>query len=199
MEIQRYNEDIQQQLNSSPAVGDVYIPKISTYSGDILKIISIEDNGIFGCLCYDFASIRFIETDRNKISLRDLQEYYRKTLNDFDCIASNVIFNNQSLLEQANNDQSTELSTLNKKSKDDLIAYSHKMELLVNQAEEYQIILKCYIEYKKSLLNEQLKAFNGQVSQYKNKIKRSIDKNDALAYKMITTRIKTLIKNDRKE
>ena len=30
--------------------------------------------------------------------------------------------------------------------------------------------------------------------KYKNKIKRSIDKDDALAYKMIATRIKTLIK-----
>lgn len=45
MEIQRYNEDIQRQLNSSPEIGDVYIPKASTFSSNIFKITSIEDDG----------------------------------------------------------------------------------------------------------------------------------------------------------
>ena len=181
MEIQRYNEDIQQQLNSSPEIGDVYIPKISTFSNDILKIISIEDNEAFGCLQYDFKSQSFIETQRNRISLKDLEEYYRKTLNDFDSTVNTVVFNDQRLLlEQSNsqlfleqsNSQSTELETINKKSKDDLIAYSHKMEILANQAEEIQIVLKCYVEHKKSLLNEQLQSFNSQLSQYKDKIRQ---------------------------
>lgn len=68
MEIQRYNEDIQQQLNSSPEVGDVYIPKASTFSNDILKITSVEDDGkMFGCKNYNFISMNFVETDRRRI------------------------------------------------------------------------------------------------------------------------------------
>ena len=170
MEIQRYNEDIQQQLNSSPAVGDVYIPKPSTFSSDIFKITSIEDDGkVFGCKRYSFVSMNFVETDRNRISLKDLEEYYRKTLHDFDSTVNTVVFDGQqSLLEQTDSQlllkqsdsQSTELATANKKLKEELITYSHKMEILANQAEEIQAVLKCYVEHKKSLLNEQLKSFN---------------------------------------
>ena len=62
MEIQRYNEDIQR-----------YIPKASTFSNDILKITSVEDNDkVFGCKRYSFVSMNFVETDRNRISLKDL-------------------------------------------------------------------------------------------------------------------------------
>lgn len=172
MEIQRYNEDIQQQLNSSLEVGDVYIPKASTFSDDILKIIS-KDNETFGCLRYDFKSKSFVETDRNRISLRDLKEYYRKTLNVFSDLTDIIVNDQRQLLSQQFNNinSSTDLALVNKKSKDDLIAHSHRMELLANRAEESQIILKCYIEYKKSLLNEQLKSFNDRVSQYKDKVK----------------------------
>lgn len=181
MEIQRYNEDIQRQLNSSPEVGDVYIPKASTFSNDILKITSIEDDGkVFGCKRYNFISMNFVETDRNRISLKDLEEYYRKALHDFDSTVNTVVFDGQqSLLEQADSQlllkqsdsQSTELATANKKLKEELITYSHKMEILANQAEEIQTVLKCYVEHKKSLLNEQLKSFNNQLSQYKSKIR----------------------------
>ena len=181
MEIQRYNEDIQQQLNSSPEVGDVYVPKASTFSNDILKITSVEDNGkVFGCKRYNFISMNFVETDRNRISLKDLKEYYRKALHDFDSTVNTVVFDGQqSLLEQTDSQlllkqsdsQSNELTTANKKLKEELITYSHKMEILANQAEEIQIVLKCYVEHKKSLLNEQLKSFNNQLSQYKSKIR----------------------------
>lgn len=181
MEIQRYNEDIQRQLNSSPEVGDVYIPKASTFSNDILKITSVGDNGkVFGCKRYNFISMNFVETDRNRISLKDLEEYYRKALHDFDSTVNTVVFDGQqSLLEQTDSQlllkqsdsQSTELATANKKLKEELITYSHKMEILANQAEEIQTVLKCYVEHKKSLLNEQLKSFNNQLSQYKSKIK----------------------------
>ena len=181
MEIQRYNEDIQRQLNSSPEVGDVYIPKASTFSSDILKITSVEDNGkVFGCKRYNFISMNFVETDRNRISLKDLEEYYRKALHDFDSTVNTVVFDGQqSLLEQTDSQlllkqsdsQSTELATANKKLKEELITYSHKMEILANQAEEIQTVLKCYVEHKKSLLNEQLKSFNNQLSQYKSKIR----------------------------
>lgn len=173
MEIQRYNEDILQQLNSAPEVGDVYIPKTFTYSGDILRIVSIDDNGVYGCLRYDFKSRSFIETDRNKISLRDLREYYRKTLNVFSDLTDIAVNDQRQLLSQKFNNisYSTDLAVVNKKSKDDLIVHSHRMELLANRAEESQIVLKCYIEYRKSLLDEQLKSFNDQVSQYKDKIK----------------------------
>ena len=181
MEIQRYNEDIQQQLNSDPEIGDVYIPKASTFSNDILKITSIEDDGeAFGCKRYSFISMNFVETDRNRISLKDLEEYYRKALHDFDSTVNTVVFDGQrSLLEQTDSQlllkqsdsQSTELATANKKLKEELITYSHKMEILANQAEEIQTVLKCYVEHKKSLLNEQLKSFNNQLSQYKSKIK----------------------------
>lgn len=181
MEIQRYNEDIQQQLNSSPEVGDVYIPKASTFSSDIFKITSIEDDGkVFGCKRYSFVSMNFVETDRNRISLKDLEEYYRKALHDFDSTVNTVVFDGQqSLLEQTDSQlllkqsdsQSTELATANKKLKEELITYSHKMEILANQAEEIQTVLKCYVEHKKSLLNEQLKSFNNQLSQYKSKIR----------------------------
>ena len=172
MEIQRYNEDIQQQLNSSPEIGDVYIPKASTFSDDILKIIS-KDNETFGYLRYDFSSKSFIETDRNRISLRDLKEYYRKTLNVFSDLTDIIVNDQRQLLSQQFNNisSSTDLATVNNKSKDDLIAHNHRMELLANRAEESQIILKCYIEYQKSLLNEQLKSFNDKVSQYKDKVR----------------------------
>ena len=172
MEIQRYNGDIQQQLNSSPEVGDVYIPKASTFSDDILKIIS-KDNETFGCLRYDFKSKSFVETQRNRISLRDLKEYYRKTLNVFSDLTDIIVNDQRQLLSQQFNNisSSTDLATVNNKSKDDLIAHSHRMELLANRAEESQIILKCYIEYQKSLLNEQLKSFNDRVSQYKDKVR----------------------------
>ena len=173
MEIQRYNEDIQQQLNSFPGIGDVYIPKPSTFSGDILRITSIEDNETFGCSRYDFKSKSFIETKRNKISLNDLREYYRKTLNTFSDLTDIAVKDQRQLLAQQFNNinSSTDLAIVNKKPKDDLITYSHRMELLANLAEESQIVLKCYIEYKKSLLNEQLKSFNDRVSQYKDKVK----------------------------
>ena len=181
MEIQRYNEDIQQKLNSSPEIGDVYIPKASTFSNDILKITSVGDNGkVFGCKRYSFVSMNFVETDRNRISLKDLEEYYRKALHDFDSTVNIVVFDGQqSLLEQTDSQlllkqsysQSTELATANKKLKEELITYSHKMEILANQAEEIQTVLKCYVEHKKSLLNEQLKSFNNQLSQYKSKIR----------------------------
>lgn len=172
-EMQRYNSDLIQQMNSVPEVGDVYIPKSLTHSGDILKIISVEDNGTFGCLRYDFKTRKFVETERNKISLSDLKEYYRKTLTIFSDLVDIVIKDQRQLLtEQYDNIRhSTSLAVSNAESKEEIIAYSHKMELLANKTEESQIILKCYIEYKKSLLDEKLKEFDDRISLYKDKIK----------------------------
>lgn len=172
-EMQRYNKDLIQQMNSVPEVGDVYIPKSLTHSGDILKIISVEDNGTFGCLRYDFKTKKFVETERNKISLSDLKEYYRKTLTIFSDLVDIVIKDQRQLLtEQYDNIRhSTSLAVSNTESKEKIIAYSHKMELLANKTEESQIILKCYIEYKKSLLDEKLKEFDDRISLYKDKIK----------------------------
>ena len=171
--MQRYNSDLIQQMNSVPEVGDVYIPKSLTHSGDILKIISVEDNGTFGCLRYDFKTRKFVETERNKISLSDLKEYYRKTLTIFSDLVDIVIKDQRQLLtEQYDNIRhSTSLAVSNAESKEEIIAYSHKMELLANKTEESQIILKCYIEYKKSLLDEKLKEFDDRISLYKDKIK----------------------------
>ena len=171
MEIQSYKQDTEQELQQVPQVGDIYVPKENSHSDRIIKIIGITQNGCYYIETYDFDNSSFIETERNTITSPDLQNYYRKVLEDFNELVSGVInYQNTNCLENlAGDGGSTDIAAAHS-SKDKLIEQSRKMESMAAKMAEAQAILKCCIEYQKSKLNQQLSGMRTMIDSYKQKI-----------------------------